>query len=66
MARVGLALAILTLLGGLAAAFVAAFVIDRSDDPEPVVEDLGASVDDHRTGVRYWVDDSVGDAQSPR
>lgn len=66
MARAGVALAVLTLLGGLAAAFVAAFVIDRSDDPEPVVEDLGAPVDDHRTGVRYWVDGPVGDAQSPR
>lgn len=66
MARVGVALAVLTLVGGLAAAFIAAFVIDRSDDPEPAVEGLGAAVDDDRTGVRYWFDDPVGDAQSPR
>ncbi len=65
MARIGVALAVLTVIGGLAAAFVAAFVVDRSDDPEPVVESLGGPVDGDRTGVRYWVDDPVGDAQSP-
>lgn len=66
VARIGLVIAVLTLVGGLAAALVAAFVIDRSDDPAPAGEDLGAPVDEYRTGVRYWVDGPVGDAQSTR
>lgn len=37
VAKLGVALAAITLIGGLGAAVVAAFFIDRSDDPEPLI-----------------------------
>lgn len=39
VAKLGVGLAVLTLVGGLGAALVAAFVIDRSPEPEPIVRD---------------------------
>lgn len=39
VAKLGVGLAVFTLVGGLGAALVAAFFIDRSPDPEPIVRD---------------------------
>lgn len=44
VAKLGVALAALTLLAGLGAAFVAAFVVDRSGEPRRIVDDAEAPV----------------------
>lgn len=43
VAKLGVALAVLTVVVGIGAALVAAFVVDR-DDGSPVVEENGAEV----------------------
>ncbi len=40
VAKLGIVLAALTLVGGLGAALVAAFVVDRSDEPKVIIPDL--------------------------
>lgn len=42
VAKVGVVLAVLTVLGGIVAAFVAAFVVDRSDEPRVIISDAAA------------------------
>lgn len=44
VARIGVALAVLTVVVGIVAAVVAAFVVDREDEPSSVVGERSAQV----------------------